>query len=211
MSLTLSKRCRAAEGAELLAALPLDAAADALEYMHESEAEQYVMELAPDLAVNAVKEMSPDDAADLLAELPEKNREEILAGLSAKNRAQLEELMAYAPDSAGGIMSPEVTALTDDLTVSAAINALRRIAEESEQLYYTYVVDEHKPPGGRSLVARPSVGAEYATHPRYHDYESRQCPNQHGPRGGGRTVHEVWVPRVAGCKCRTASPGHRNG
>ncbi|MBU0638323.1 MAG: magnesium transporter [Planctomycetota bacterium] len=131
----------AAEGAQVLAALPAEAAADALEQMREEDAEQYVAELAPGSAASAIQEMAPDDAADLLAELPEERREEILAGLDAKDRAQLEKLMAYPSDSAGGIMSPEVTALTEDLTVSEAVNALRRIADESEQLYYTYVVD----------------------------------------------------------------------
>jgi magnesium transporter len=142
----------AAEGAEVLAALPPEAAADALEQMREEDAEQYVAELAADVAASAVEEMAPDDAADLLAELPEERREEILAGLDAGDRAQLEELMAYAPESAGGIMSPEVTALAEDLTVSEAVNALRRIADESEQLYYTYVVDQdHRLVGVLSL------------------------------------------------------------
>ena len=130
------------EGAQVLAALPPEAAADALERMREEDAEQYVAELEPSVAASAVEEMAPDDAADLLAELADARREEILAGLDMEDRAQLEALMAYAPESAGGIMSPEVTALTEDLTVSEAINALRRIADESEQLYYTYVVDK---------------------------------------------------------------------
>jgi magnesium transporter len=52
--------------------------------------------------------------------------------------------MAYPPDSAGGIMSPEVTALSQDLTVPQAIAELRRIADTSEQVYYTYVVDGAK-------------------------------------------------------------------
>jgi magnesium transporter len=127
----------AIEGAQVLAALPAETAADALEQMGKKDAEQYVAELAADVAASAVEEMAPDDAADLLAQLREEHREEILAGLGAEDRAQLETLMAYPPESAGGIMSPEVTALTEDLTVSAAVDALRRIADESEQLYYT--------------------------------------------------------------------------
>jgi magnesium transporter len=133
----------AIEGAQVLAALPAETAADALEQMGKKDAEQYVAELAADVAASAVEEMAPDDAADLLAQLREEHREEILAGLGAEDRAQLETLMAYPPESAGGIMSPEVTALTEDLTVSAAVDALRRIADESEQLYYTYVVDKY--------------------------------------------------------------------
>ena len=97
----------AADGAQVLAALPPQAAADALEHMSEEDAEQFVAALAPALAASAVQEMAPDDAADLLAELPDERRAQILAGLGVDDRAQLEELMAYPPESAGGIMSPE--------------------------------------------------------------------------------------------------------
>jgi len=132
------------EGAHVLAALPPAAAADALEQMDEEDAEEYVEELAPETAASAVGEMALDDAADLLAELPDERRAEILEKLAPEDRAQLEDLMAYPPDSAGGIMSPEVTALSQDLTVPQAIAELRRIADTSEQVYYTYVVDGAK-------------------------------------------------------------------
>ncbi|MBN1359002.1 MAG: magnesium transporter [Sedimentisphaerales bacterium] len=131
----------ALEGAQVLTALSPEAAADALGQMREEHAEQYVAELALDVAASAVHEMAPDDAADLLAELPQAHRDQILAGLDVEDRVQLETLMAYPSTSAGGIMSPDVTALSQDLTVPEAIGALRRIADESEQLYYTYVVD----------------------------------------------------------------------
>lgn len=132
----------APRGAEVLAALPPAAAADALEQMREQDAEPYVLELPPETAASAVHEMAPDDAADLLAELPAETRQRILARVSAEERARLEKLMAYPPESAGGIMSPEVTALPEDLSVPEAVEALRRLADEAEQLYYTYVVDK---------------------------------------------------------------------
>lgn len=132
------------EGAHVLAALPAGAAADALEQMDEEDAEEYLEELTPETAASAVGEMALDDAADLLAELPDERRAEILEKLAPEDRAQLEDLMAYPPDSAGGIMSPEVTALSQDLTVPQAITELRRIADASEQVYYTYVVDDAK-------------------------------------------------------------------
>jgi magnesium transporter len=131
------------EGAQLLAELPPAAAADALEQMNEEHAEELVADMSPNAAASAVQEMSPDDAADLLAELSAGRRQQILATLPPADRARLERLMAFPPESAGGIMSPEVTALPQELTVPEAITALRRIADESEQVYYTYVVDEH--------------------------------------------------------------------
>lgn len=134
----------AAEGAEILATLPPETAADALEQMDEHAAEEYVQELDPQAAASAVAHMAPDDAADLLGELPDDQRTVILERLPVDERSQLETLLAYPPESAGGMMSPQVTALPADMPVAQAIARLREIADETEQVYYTYVVDEQR-------------------------------------------------------------------
>lgn len=131
-----------AEGARLLAALPSDAAAYALAQMHARDASEVVEGMPTNVAASTVERMPMDDAADLLAELSETHRERILAGLPDVDREQLQTLMAYAPDTAGGMMSPEVTTLRADLMIPEAIARLREIADHSETVYYTYVVDE---------------------------------------------------------------------
>jgi magnesium transporter len=129
------------EGAKLIAALPPATAADALAQMQARDAGILVEDMAPRVAASTVEHMPMDAAADLLAELPEEHREQILAVLAAEDRAQLETLMAYAPDTAGGMMSPEVAALPEDLTIPEAVVRLREFADQSETVYYTYVVD----------------------------------------------------------------------
>jgi magnesium transporter len=52
------------------------------------------------------------------------------------------QLRQYPPDSAGGIMTPDVTALPVDLTTQGAIEELRRLNETLEQMFYVYVVDK---------------------------------------------------------------------
>jgi magnesium transporter len=130
------------QGADILAAMPPAVAGEALGEMDAKDAERYVADMHPQAAAGAVGLMAPDDAADLLGELSEQHRERILAELPTTDRAELEQLLKYPAESAGGIMSPEVTALPDHLTVPQAIARLRRIAGESEQIYYTYVVDD---------------------------------------------------------------------
>lgn len=132
------------EGAQVLAALTPAAAAETLEQMREEDAQEYVDVLPPKAAATALNAMAPDDAVDLLARLPDERRAEILDHLSEESRQDLLALMAYPPETAGGIMSPEVTALAANLTAPEAINRLRQISDESEQIYYTYVVDEQK-------------------------------------------------------------------
>ena len=149
----------AAEGAKVLSALPAETAAEALAQMHVRDASGLIEDMPAEVAASRVERMPMDDAADLLAELPEHHREQILAELPADDRERLESLMAYAPDTAGGMMSPDVTALRADLTIPEAVARLREIADQSETVYYTYVVDESSRLAGvlslRDLILAP--------------------------------------------------------
>ena len=51
--------------------------------------------------------------------------------MSASDAAESRRLEQYPPDTAGGIMTPQVTALAEDLTVEQAIAELRRLNEEA--------------------------------------------------------------------------------
>jgi magnesium transporter len=64
--------------------------------------------------------------------------------MAALEAAEVRSLEQYPPDTAGGIMTTNVTALPEDLTVEEAINELRRMSEELEQMFYVYVVDKRR-------------------------------------------------------------------
>ncbi len=130
------------QAAEMLEAMPSDVAAEALGEMDDAAATEMIEGLAPEAAADAIALMEPDDAADILAELPDAQRQEILESLPAADRGELVELLKYPPESAGGIMSTRVTALLAGMSAGQAISALRQLASESEQIYYTYVVDD---------------------------------------------------------------------
>ena len=68
-----------------------------------------------------MKAMSPDDEADILQLLPEELAEDILNRLKASESEEMETLMAYPENSAGGLMIPDVFALHEDTTVGEAI------------------------------------------------------------------------------------------
>ena len=84
--------------------------------------------------------LDPDDAADLLSELPEEKREEVLKSISPTESAEIEKLMAYSEDSAGGIMDPVVISVPESATVAQAVHKIRA-AEIDEDFYSVYVVD----------------------------------------------------------------------
>lgn len=86
-------------------------------------------------------EMEPDDAADVAARLPEDVQEQVLRGLKREDREEVEGLMAWPEDSAGGIMSPVAFRLDEDTTCREAIEALHEQADV-EMVFYVYVLNE---------------------------------------------------------------------
>jgi magnesium transporter len=89
-----------------------------------------------------MRQLAPDDAADLVQEAPEEEREALLRLLDDPTRREVNALLAYAEDEAGGLMSPRYVRLRPEMTVDEAISYLRRAARERvETIYYIYVVD----------------------------------------------------------------------
>ncbi len=118
------------------------AAAETLGEMEPEDSAELLAGLDPKEAIRILSRMDPDDAVDLLEELPESAQKELLSHLDREEATVLAGLLAYPPDTAGGLMSPEVIALPLSMTVQEAIDSLRRRVEEAETIYYAYAVDE---------------------------------------------------------------------
>ncbi len=130
------------EAVELVRRLYERGSAAPLGEMEPEEAARLLTQLDRSEAIRILSRMDPDDAADLLAELPPETMQDILSRLEPAKAQTLRMLLAYPPDTAGGLMSPEVLALPADLRAHEAIRFIRRKAEEMETVYYAYVVDE---------------------------------------------------------------------
>ena len=123
--------------------LPADEAAEALAELDQEVAVDVLENLDPDEAAQIIAEMSPDDAADVLDELEEGHRDVLLSNLDRDDAEELRNLLAFDPDTAGGIMNTEIILLEQDITVDEAISLIRRGMEEDMEIpYYAYVVDE---------------------------------------------------------------------
>lgn len=86
--------------------------------------------------------LAPDDAADLIQALAPDLHGEYLGLLDEPTRREVEALLAYSEDEAGGLMSPRFARLRADMTVDQAITYLRRQAvAEFETIYTLYVLD----------------------------------------------------------------------
>ncbi len=92
--------------------------------------------------VEILEHMPSDDVADLLGRLPEDKSNAILEKMK-KGSEEVEGLLHYGDDTAGGIMVPDFIALKEDVTAREAIESLQKEHMDVEMPFYLYVVDEY--------------------------------------------------------------------
>ncbi|BBD07757.1 magnesium transporter [Desulfovibrio ferrophilus] len=130
-----------ADQVEVVRGLDLEDAAEFLSEMEKHDRARLMRSLAPDLAADILEQMSPDDAADVLDDLDDAHKQQLLNRVESEEAAEIETLMTFDPDTAGGVMNTEITVVDQNLTADQAITLIRRAAEESEIPYYAYIVD----------------------------------------------------------------------
>lgn len=105
--------------------------------------------------------LAPDDAADVLQEVTADERAALLGMLDDPTRREVNALLAYAEDHAGGLMSPRFARVRPDMSVDEAVRYLQRQAREHlETIYYVYAVD-----ASQRLVGVCSFRELFATPP----------------------------------------------
>ena len=93
--------------------------------------------------VQILEQMPTDDVADLLGRLPEEKSDAILEKMKKAESEEVEDLLRYEDDTAGGIMVPDFIALAEDATAKDAIESLQKEYSEVEMPFYLYVVDDY--------------------------------------------------------------------
>ncbi len=143
----------------LLEHLDTETAADALNEVEAPLQAELISGLNPERASDLLEVMPPDDAADILADIPHYEAEHLLSLMPADESRPIRDLLRYEPESAGGIMTPEVLSLRENLTAQEALAYLRQQSEHMEMIYYLYIVDEENHLVGvislRELVVAP--------------------------------------------------------
>jgi len=126
-----------------LSALPAQRAAAVLEYFAEELRTELLEAMSPEQAAALVAAMTPDDRADTLEEINEEHAEDIVEALPSETRRDTQQLMAYPPDSAGGLMTTEVVSVPESYTVEEALRRVREIARSGrrEAMNTVYALD----------------------------------------------------------------------
>lgn len=128
-------------GAEIVESLDDETAAETLEEMAAERQAQIIGDMDEERAADILEHMSPDEAADVLGDLPEEKAEDLLNRMEDDEQLEVAELLPYADDSAGGLMTTEFVTLPRYLTVGEALARLREMAETPNMIYYLYVVE----------------------------------------------------------------------
>ena len=123
----------------ILRKLTGEKAADALSEMDPELSSKVLLSMREFRSNEIMNEIAPDDAADIVAELEEADRNRFIQRLEPDNRESVRKLLAYDPETAGGIMTTEIVTIPPDLTVDESIQAVREISNEVETVYYLYV------------------------------------------------------------------------
>lgn len=88
-----------------------------------------------------IRLLAPDDVADVIQASPLRDRTELLSLLDPSARREVNALLAYAEDDAGGLMNPRFARLRPEMSVDEAIAYLRRQSDIVETIYYAYALD----------------------------------------------------------------------
>jgi len=132
------------EGEEIIEAVSQDREleADVFEELDEHHQLEFLRERPDTQAAAVVARMAADDAADLIVEIDQERRGRILALLPSTQRHQIEALLGYNPETAGGLMSPEFVALTAQQDVAQALQMVRESELAAGTLTSVYVLDD---------------------------------------------------------------------
>ena len=118
-----------------------------------AELNDYVREdmmeaLPPEAVAQIAEQLETDDAVQLIEDLDEREQRAVLAELDDEDRVAIESALAYPEETAGRLMSREVVAVPEHMTVGSLIDFLRENVNLANDFYEVFVVDHtHHPVG----------------------------------------------------------------
>jgi magnesium transporter len=131
-------------GQDLARVLDDETLADTMEEAPPDVQSAILTAIGDERAADILEEMAPDEAADAVAELPTAQGEQLLGLMADEESQEVQRLLGYPEDSAGGIMTTEFASVPLGLTAHQALSYLREspVAHEDEAMYNVYVVDD---------------------------------------------------------------------
>ena len=139
-----------------------DTAADVLMELDEDDRLKLISEMPAEEIAKQIDHLDTDDAVDLIQQLDVDEREEILSHIDDVEQAgDIIDLLKYDEDTAGGLMGTEMIVVNENWSMPECIKEMRMQAEEVDEIYYIYVVDNDYKLRGifplKKMISHPSV------------------------------------------------------
>ena len=132
------------EATYIIKLLDSDITSDILMELDEDVREKILKNLSAKEIAEELEELDTDDAADMIAELPEKRQERVISEIEdEEHKADIQELLAYDENSAGGLMAKELVSVNENWTVLKCVREMRAQAENVTRVHSIYVVDDN--------------------------------------------------------------------
>jgi magnesium transporter len=149
--------------AKVVTNLPFDLAVEVLDEPELDHRHAIVEQMERGVAGALVGAMAPDRQADLLRELAPKKRKAVLSRIDEPVRGQLQELLAFPPETAGAIMTTEFVRVPSTDTVAQALDVVRSFTRARDQVYAVHVTDPQSGALLRTIPLQHLVTADAST------------------------------------------------
>ena len=136
--------------------------ADVLMELDEEDRKKLLEGMEPEQIGHFIDLLDTDDAVDLIQELDEEDREEVIQNIEDVEQAgDIVDLLQYDEDTAGGLMGTELISVNENLSMPDCLKEMRHQAEDLDDIYYVYVVDDDNRLKGvlplKKMITHPSV------------------------------------------------------
>ncbi|MBD5252389.1 MAG: magnesium transporter [Bacteroides sp.] len=150
------------EAEYLFRLLDEEAQADVLMELDEDERSLLLSKMDAEDIAKQLEHLDTDDAVDIIQELDAEDRDKILSHIDDVEQAgDIIDLLQYDEDTAGGLMGTEMIVVNENWSMPECIKQMRMQAEDMDEVYYVYVVDNDDRLRGtlplKKLITHPSV------------------------------------------------------
>ena len=121
--------------------------------MNDHVRDALVEDLPAEDIADIAEEMETDDAVALLEDLEPAEQRAILAEMEPEERAAIESALAYPEETAGRLMSRDVIAVGQHMTVGDLIDFLREERELATEFWEVFIVDARYHPVGTCALS----------------------------------------------------------
>lgn len=147
-----------ADIAEIIEELSIEQATYLFQLIDEEKSAQILIEIedetrehilstlsSKEIANKVIENLESDDATDVLSELPKEQKEEVLSLIEDDDHASdIEDLLNYPKDTAGGLMAKELIKVNENWTTIRCLKEMRKQSSEVKEVHTIYVVDNHE-------------------------------------------------------------------